>query len=404
MRPGRWGVTIIAALGLGLLVARPAGATPVLRAQIVQRGDFVLLGNTLAHDCSPTTPAPLIGAVGDCGAAIVDGAADVLWRADAPFAGKAAAHVGLDAGDARSSAVLLLPPGAVPTHAFLYWGAQLEVAGADTNVELERPGFLDEELVADACFISADGSYVCSVDVSELVIDLGPGLFRVGGVKVRPFAHLFDEEVFAAWWMVVVFERTFDPLRAVARANSGLRDKARRTEMLEEIGLAEAHARRAQDGVGGGDVEEEVGERESGQIVLAVPAIAHAVREAQLDLPIGARGQRGRIDAFDISDGLLAALAKFVEAGLGVGHGRRLDAAEPADRILRRVGSHLILGGERPHVRSEPRVEQGRFVHFRRRLVEPGAHVGQRLGEDRHGSVVDGEGHEPSPGCWFNRP
>ncbi|WAS91613.1 MopE-related protein [Nannocystis punicea] len=204
------------ALSLGLLVARPVGATPVLRAQIAQRGDFVMLGNTLAHDCSPVTPAPLVGTVGDCGASIVDGAADVLWRADAPFAGKAAAHVAIDADDARSSAVLLLPPAAVPTHAFLYWAAQLDIAGADANVELERPGFLDVELVADACFISADGSYVCSVDVSELVIDLGPGLFRVGGVEVRPFAHLFDEEVFAAWWMVVVYERSFDPLRSIS--------------------------------------------------------------------------------------------------------------------------------------------------------------------------------------------
>ncbi|WP_096327172.1 DUF11 domain-containing protein [Nannocystis exedens] len=209
-------MTIIAALGLGLPVARPAGAALLRRAQIVQRGDFVLLGNTLAHDCSPGTPAPLVGAVGDCGAATLDGAADVLWRADSPLAGKAAAHVAIDADDARSSAVLLLPPWAVPTHAFLYWGAQLEVAGADSNVELERPGFLDVELAADACYVSADGSYVCTADVSELVVDLGPGLFRVGGVEVRPVAHLFDEEVFAAWWMVVVFERPSDPLRSIS--------------------------------------------------------------------------------------------------------------------------------------------------------------------------------------------
>ena len=215
MRPGRWGATIIVALGACLLVGGPVGAAPLLRAQIVQRGDFVLLGNTLAHDCSPVTPAPLVGAVGDCGAATVDGAADVLWRADSPFAGAAAASVAIEPDKARSSAVLLLPPGAEITHAFLYWGAQLAIAGADSTVELGRPGFLDTELAADACYVSADGSYVCSVDVSELVTDLGPGLYRVAGVKVRPFLHLFDEEVFAAWWMVVVYERPFDTLRSI---------------------------------------------------------------------------------------------------------------------------------------------------------------------------------------------
>ncbi|MCY1013549.1 hypothetical protein OV079_50085 [Nannocystis pusilla] len=203
------------ALGACLLIGGPAGAAPLLRAQIVQRGDFVLLGNTLAHDCSPVTPAPLVGAVGDCGAATVDGAADVLWRADSPFAGAAAASVAIELDKARSSAVLLLPPGAEITHAFLYWGAQLAIAGADSTVRLERPGFLDLELAADTCYVGADGSYVCSVDVGELVIDQGPGLYRVSGVKVRPFFNLVDEEVFAAWWMVVVYERPFDPLRSI---------------------------------------------------------------------------------------------------------------------------------------------------------------------------------------------
>ncbi|MDC0716731.1 DUF11 domain-containing protein [Nannocystis bainbridge] len=208
-------MTSVAALGVGLLIGGSAGAAPLLRAQIVQRGDFVLVGNTLAHDCSPATPAPLVGKVGNCGAELGDGAADVLWRADSPVAGAAAASVAIEADDARSSAVLLLPPGARPTHAFLYWAAQLAIAGADSTVVLERPGFLDVELSADACYVSADGSYVCSVDVGELVIEHGPGLFRVGGVEVRPFQHLLDEEIFAAWWLVVVYERPFDPLRSI---------------------------------------------------------------------------------------------------------------------------------------------------------------------------------------------
>ncbi|MDC0672596.1 hypothetical protein [Nannocystis radixulma] len=207
--------TIIAALAGCALVGAPARAEPLLRAQIVQSGDFVLFGNTLAHDCSPGIPAPIVGTVGNCGKAIADSAADVLWRGDTPIGGAAIASVEIDHTEARSSAVLLLPPGAVATHAFLYWGAQLAIAQADSTVRLERPGFIDEDLAADACFVGFDGSYVCSVDVSDLVVDHGPGLFRVSGVKVRPLAGLLDEEVFAGWWMVVVFERPGDPLRSI---------------------------------------------------------------------------------------------------------------------------------------------------------------------------------------------
>jgi len=215
MRRGRGAGTIIAALGAGALISAPAGAEPLLRAQIAQSGDFVLFGNTLAHDCSPVTPPPIVGIVGECGAATLDGAADVLWRADTPHGGVALASVGIDAFEARSSAVLLLPPGAVATHAFLYWGAQLAIAGGDTTVRLQRPGFLDVELAADACYAGFDGSYVCSVDVSELVAAHGTGIYRVSGVEVRPFAHLVDEEVFAGWWMVVVFARPGDPMRSI---------------------------------------------------------------------------------------------------------------------------------------------------------------------------------------------
>ncbi|MBZ5711915.1 MopE-related protein [Nannocystis pusilla] len=209
------GGTIIAALAASALDGAPARAEPLPRAQIVQRGDFVLFGNTLAHDCSPKIPAPVVGTVGNCGQAIADGGADVLWRSDTPIGGAAIASTAIDHTEARSSAVLLLPPGAVATHAFLYWGAQLAIAAADSTVRLERPGFIDVDLAADACFVGFDGSYVCTVDVSELVVDRGPGLFRVSGVEVRPFAGLLDEEVFAGWWMVVVFERPGDPLRSI---------------------------------------------------------------------------------------------------------------------------------------------------------------------------------------------
>ena len=39
------------------VLARPAAAAPGIRAQSIQRGDFVLFGNTLGHECAAGTPA-----------------------------------------------------------------------------------------------------------------------------------------------------------------------------------------------------------------------------------------------------------------------------------------------------------------------------------------------------------
>src|SRR6185295_13388479 len=44
-----------------------AHGAPALRFQVQQKGDFVLLGNTLAQDCSAGVPDPVVGTVGACG-------------------------------------------------------------------------------------------------------------------------------------------------------------------------------------------------------------------------------------------------------------------------------------------------------------------------------------------------
>src|SRR3954452_16222262 len=97
------------------------------------------------------------------------------------------------------------------------------------------------------------------------------------------------------------------PAFAGEQMPSPLRNDVRRPEMLEEIGLAEADTRRAQDRVGGGGVEVEIGQSETGQIVAAAEAIAHAVGEDQLDLALAAGVQRLAVGTIDEGDRPVAA-------------------------------------------------------------------------------------------------
>src|SRR5687768_12241039 len=110
-----------------------ASADPVNRVQVAQRGDFVLIGNTLAHDCAASTPAPTVGTVGACGTpeTLADAAPDIYWRADSPLAGQAEANNTIAPSAARSTAVLTLPTGARVTHAYLYWAASRSSGSVD---------------------------------------------------------------------------------------------------------------------------------------------------------------------------------------------------------------------------------------------------------------------------------
>ena len=86
---------ITGALGAALLAgaAGSANAAPKLRIQVDLRGDFVLIGNTLGHDCANGVPAPITGTVGPCGNnGINDAAPDVFWRADSPAISQAEAN------------------------------------------------------------------------------------------------------------------------------------------------------------------------------------------------------------------------------------------------------------------------------------------------------------------------
>ncbi|MBX3129886.1 MAG: DUF11 domain-containing protein [Polyangiaceae bacterium] len=198
-----------------LAVATAATAAPTLRQQVDLRGDFVLLGNTLGHECAAGTPAPLVGTVGGCGTNTADSAPDVFWRADAPANGQAQANNAITIAQARSTSVLALPAGATVEYARLYW-AGTRTAGADNTVTLDRVGGFTQALTAQACLTNANASYQCTVDVTALVQTNGAGAYRLSGMEVNELVNVNSNNNFAGWFMVVFYEDFTQPPRNLA--------------------------------------------------------------------------------------------------------------------------------------------------------------------------------------------
>lgn len=207
----RWPGT--AAFAASLLVAHATSAAPQLRLQIEQKGDFALIGNTLAQDCAPGVPPPVVGAVGACGLNIDDTAPDVFWRSEEPGPGGALADTSITASQARSTAVLDLPAGAAVTHAFLYWAAS--TASPDTSATLSRPEGFSQTVPAIAT-ASSTNAYQAVADVTALVQQNGPGAYRVADVKSIELLDADSNARLAGWWMVVVYTLPSDPPRTIA--------------------------------------------------------------------------------------------------------------------------------------------------------------------------------------------
>ncbi|WP_437676771.1 hypothetical protein [Sorangium sp. So ce131] len=211
-----------------------AHAAPELRVQVDQRGDFLLIGNTLGHECGVddvALPDPVVGTVGECGpAGLGDSAPDVFWRADSPTEGTAEANTSITVAQARSTAVLALPAGAEVTHAYVYWGAHIVGNTADTAITLDRPGAsgFSQEVTALQSFVTEGGGYYQSVaEITPLVQEHGAGAYRVGGVNSRDIVNNNDSNNFAGWWLVVFYRLASDPPRNLAlfdgfdRVNTG---------------------------------------------------------------------------------------------------------------------------------------------------------------------------------------
>ncbi len=199
-----------------LLVAQVTPAAPSLRQQIDVRGDFALIGNTLAQDCVSGTPAPVVGTVGACGTNTADSAPDVFWRSQAPGAGQAQANTAIGVTEARSTSVLSLPVGATVKYARLYWAAENSSATADTTVTLDRPGGFSQTITADQSFTAAGNAYQSTADVTALVAAQGNGAYRISGVASKGFVNVNDNVNFAGWSLVVFYEDFTQPSRNVA--------------------------------------------------------------------------------------------------------------------------------------------------------------------------------------------
>lgn len=193
-----------------------ADAAPALRVQVDQKGDFVLIGNTIGYECNNPVP-PIVGIV-DCAASSnnQDSGPDLFWRADNPAAGQASANVGITVASARTTAVLNLPPGAAVTHAFLYWGASLSAAGVDTQVLLDRPGGFSQMITASKSYQAGNNSYQSVADITALVQANGSGAYRVSDIEMRNILNVLDSNAFGGWWMVVLYQDPNEPLRNLA--------------------------------------------------------------------------------------------------------------------------------------------------------------------------------------------
>ena len=189
-----------------------------MRVQIDQRGDFLVAGNTLGHDCGNGTPAPVVGTVGACGNQLGDTAPDIFWRSESPGPGQAAANNTITAANARSTAVLTIPPGALVTHAFLYWASRGNAA--DPTVTLSRPdGGFTASVDAISTFTAAAGgdpAWQSVADITALVLAQGSGAYNVSDVTLAPVVNTDEDVNFGAWTIVVLYEDVTEPLRNLA--------------------------------------------------------------------------------------------------------------------------------------------------------------------------------------------
>ena len=216
-------------LGLALVTAsvavgfapKPAAAAPVLRFSADERGDLVVFGNTLAHDCRAGIPMPVVGAVGTCGTNTADSAVDVFWRADDPLAGQARADNTVLVTQARSSAQLQLPAGASVVYARLYWQGQR--ATAVPSIVMERPGVFQQTVNADAMrgtFTQPNGNgrtvFSSTADVSTLLQRYGAGSYRLNMVTQDNIVNLNDAATFANWYVVVFYRQNQQPPRSLS--------------------------------------------------------------------------------------------------------------------------------------------------------------------------------------------
>lgn len=209
----------IALSALALAAATDAEADPRLRYQIDQRGDMILIGNTIGFDCRPGIPRPIVGTVdtASCGTNIEDSSADVWWRDDAET-GSATGNTTIKPIEARSTAFLKIPDGAKITYARLYWaGSHEESSPPDGKVVIERPGQPPLMIVAGMAdtdrSYTGGKSYQSSAEVTGFLQQYGSGAYRVTGVPRMQAANTNSDVNYAVWSLVVFYQKDGMPIR-----------------------------------------------------------------------------------------------------------------------------------------------------------------------------------------------
>lgn len=205
---------ILLALSAGI---GTADAAPKQRLQIEQKGDFLLVGNTIGYECGNDPVTPVVGNP-NCLLSLNNGdtAPDIFWQADVPSAGDASATVSILLAQARTTAQLTIPPGATVTHAFLYWGATAPTNNADTSVTLRGPGGLNMAVGAIESYESTGNTYQSVADITPIVQAAGSGAYRVSGINIISLLSLNNEVTFGGWWMVVFYKSDAEPNRSMA--------------------------------------------------------------------------------------------------------------------------------------------------------------------------------------------
>ena len=206
------------ALAVVLTAAPSVRAAPALRYQLDVNGDFALVGNTLAHDCGSSIPAPVVGTLTACGAAnrVNDSGVDAPWISD-PAAGTASADVAFTPAQAQSTAVLSLPAGAIVRYARVYWASIVGTNAHDAAVTVAFPDGVTYPVAADDGVTVPVGTrwwYQSTADVTSLVQAIAEprGGYTLGGADSFDYRSTNNEVVFSAWWMAVFYEVPGDPV------------------------------------------------------------------------------------------------------------------------------------------------------------------------------------------------
>ncbi|HVJ20194.1 MAG TPA: hypothetical protein VM686_32490, partial [Polyangiaceae bacterium] len=206
------------------MISGQAGAAPTLRVQRDLRGDFVMFGNAAGYECGNGADDPVVGTVTCPGGNQTnqnDTSPDLFWRSEDPNSTSAVASNNIDWTEARTTAILSLPPGATIAYARIYWAGLVDdPAGADNAILLERPnGALSATITADDSATVDRANrlwYQSTADITAELVANGEGGYRVSGLATIDIRSTATEDPILGWVVVAIYQLPGDQPRNVA--------------------------------------------------------------------------------------------------------------------------------------------------------------------------------------------